>query len=387
LTAQLVAKGPPKRSSARHLIFIVFALAAPAVQGYDQLYVERTGTDCGDCTRSACATLDYAVLQAGRADTIHLAAGDHSVAFARIEHHITITDDDSSATIVLSGSIVVAAGHALDSRGKFRRVHGLGDVGVRRLAHQRPGSTAALEEVSFGGEYAVPPIENAGTLSVLSSEVLTPYSSVGKLPFIANSGTIGLVDLRFKGFGGDMSLLSNTGFGWLDRVQVTGGQGDEGGAIRNTDGTLVIQRSVFAYNTATWGGAIANQVLRGSPWLSISGSLFYENRSENNGGALSAAGKVEVFRTTFTMNTAQESGGAIYTHGVESAHEGSAGAQVLLWDSDLFSNAAWGTPPASAEERSPSSPPGGWSSTSPRWPRTGPCSPRRSRSTPPQAAM
>jgi len=65
------------RSSLAALVALVLSLSAAAEAAAATRYVEKTGSDFSNCTSSAapCATVGYAVAQAGEADTIQIGAG------------------------------------------------------------------------------------------------------------------------------------------------------------------------------------------------------------------------------------------------------------------------------------------------------------------------
>ena len=97
------------------------------------------------------------------------------------------------------------------------------------------------------------------------------------------------------------SLLQNNGVG-------DSGFDGEGGAI-SSSGSLTVRDSMFISNTAGTGGAI--WVSSHSP--TISGSTFYDNRA-SSGGALLIGFNIGglIVNSTFSGNSATNSGGAIY---------------------------------------------------------------------------
>jgi hypothetical protein len=285
-------------------------------------------------TRTGELSLDsgiWTILSGGSLDNEGVVAGRN------LEIDDTTIVNSSNASLTLSDTALNA--NSIDNAGQF--TGSALEVVAARLTNRQSGY-AVLNNATFRGLYGASPIENFGTLSILSSEIRDMEAvGVGKLPFIANSGGVALIDVFFdndRGWG--MSLLSNSGFAWIDRTKVLHGSADDGGGILNVDGTVEIRESIFAYNEALQGGgAISSQAPSGSAILRIWDSAFFQNRGEL-GGALSTAGNVQILGTSFTGNWA-DSGGAIYVYGPPSAGEKSFGTQVGMVDCDLTGNASF----------------------------------------------
>ena len=85
-----------------------------------------------------------------------------------------------------------------------------------------------------------------------------------------------------------------------------------GGAIYNANGTVSISRSSFSGNsTENYGGAVYN-----AGGLSISDSAFSHNSADNGGGAIYADGPLSISGSAFSHNSADNGGGAIYANGL-----------------------------------------------------------------------
>ncbi|MEM1240945.1 MAG: CHAT domain-containing protein [Cyanobacteria bacterium P01_H01_bin.26] len=108
---------------------------------------------------------------------------------------------------------------------------------------------------------------------------------------------------------GDNILISDTTF---FNNEVTGDTLD-GGAIQNT-GSLTLRNTVFDNNrTGSDGGAI--DILQGS--VNVLDSTFTNNRVEGHGGAIDVDpnGSLTVANTSFSLNQANQDGGAIFSEG------------------------------------------------------------------------
>lgn len=96
-----------------------------------------------------------------------------------------------------------------------------------------------------------------------------------------------------------------------------GGFNDNGGAIYNYYSSTVVKNTSFIENNAVYGGAIYND---GNEEIisSIKKSTFSGNTAENNGGAIYSEGSfgpisLTIVKSTFTENEASDTGGAILT--------------------------------------------------------------------------
>ena len=99
----------------------------------------------------------------------------------------------------------------------------------------------------------------------------------------------------------------------------------EGGAIVNLHGSLTICNSMFAGNTAEYGGAIVNLGA-----LKICSSRFAGNVAVNGGAIYHDAGRLTVDSSTFIGNMADRAGGAIFN----------GGGTVDIGDSKFIGNVA-----------------------------------------------
>ena len=103
----------------------------------------------------------------------------------------------------------------------------------------------------------------------------------------------------------------------LKNIIFAGGSSDCGGAIC-TSKDLTIINCTFTNNQATSGGAIYADNVK----MSIYGSTFICNHASSMGGAVAAIGDApddwEIFNCTFVDNSADDNGGAFYSHADQS---------------------------------------------------------------------
>ncbi len=106
----------------------------------------------------------------------------------------------------------------------------------------------------------------------------------------------------------------------------------DGGAIRNSSGTLTVINGTFSDNVSSGqngGGAIYNS----SGTLTVTNSTFYNNSAtgSGSGGAINAVGNLSVTNSTFDGNSAAQGGGAIFGQDggvfVDSIFDGNSAAQ------------------------------------------------------------
>ncbi|MEZ6130828.1 MAG: Ig-like domain-containing protein [Planctomycetaceae bacterium] len=122
-------------------------------------------------------------------------------------------------------------------------------------------------------------------------------------------------------------------------VTLSGGSEIDGGAIRNSFGSVYIAESTLTSNTATRGGAIYTEGLSfGGPLA----SLYLDdvdiagNSADNGGGIYNNFDHVELYNgSTVTGNTATNNGGGIYTLGQGGGIEVGT---LLIYDGSQVSN-------------------------------------------------
>lgn len=105
----------------------------------------------------------------------------------------------------------------------------------------------------------------------------------------------------YNGSGGIMTITESTILDNVLTIDSFGGAGD-GGGISN-DGTLAIDRSTIAYNSAERGngGGINNQGI-----LTVTNSTFFYNLAAQDGGAIESVGSTTLTNCTITLNAAAQ---------------------------------------------------------------------------------
>ena len=229
----------------------------------------------------------------------------------------TGTDDTPGALINYGGTLKITSSRFIDNTG--------GDDGGAILNEDggimRVTSTAFLGNVSGSDDCVATRHAQAAGLHVIGPDVCVDgYGgaisneghSVATLTydsFLGNHSTeyagaiyIGSGTVTVRGAGSSPSLASD----------FTGNTaaGDEGGAIYNEDGTLIVSYAAFSHNSSDeYGGAIEND----GDTSEVSGSSFTDNEGEY-GGAIEADSNLTLSNNVFTGNSAYY-GGAIYVDG------------------------------------------------------------------------
>jgi hypothetical protein len=208
-----------------------------------------------------------------------------------------------------------------------------GEGGAASISLTQDVTLIGLGDVVFDGGGEINLLETSGASAVnLTVENITfkdGYSSIatgmtndaqgGAINF-NSPGTLTVIDSTFTGNGGygaaiisgydevATTVINNstfTGNGWVDSSFSA-----EGAAAVEAYGDLTITNSTFISNRGGDFGAV-----RGAEALSVSSSLFLDNKSLFNGGAISARSNespVNISNNTFLRNTAESYGGAVY---------------------------------------------------------------------------
>lgn len=286
-------------------------------------------------------TLDHVVI-----NDAYLEVGDGAAVYAA-GGIVTITDStftNNSADNGSGGAVYVADAVSVtiadsvfgnpndDSFGNFADNYG-GDIyvtGGGALANLNISNSQfydAFAEDESGGSIAA--ICAASVISGVTIRGAEADEDGAGLYFNDDSGcgadyTVTVTNSRFlnndAGYqGGAISDGQDASDSPLTEVTVSGSyfyqnEADLGAAI-NLDGTtLTVLNSTFIENHAlSNGGALE---LCGNEAVTVTGSRFVGNTSENNGGAIMQDCDVNSLRlvgNTFTQNAAEDSGGAIYT--------------------------------------------------------------------------
>lgn len=140
---------------------------------------------------------------------------------------------------------------------------------------------------------ALPSIERSMTIDGPGASTLTVSGNDAVRVFSVNSGVnFTLQDLR------------------ITDGNATNANGNDGGGLVNSGGTVTVQNVTFEGNTAATGGAIANR--NGS--LTVTNSDFSLNEATTQGGGIyNSNGTVNVTNSRFLNNEAGFQGGGLYT--------------------------------------------------------------------------
>ncbi|MEM6905611.1 MAG: choice-of-anchor Q domain-containing protein, partial [Pseudomonadota bacterium] len=144
-------------------------------------------------------------------------------------------------------------------------------------------------------------------------------------------------DIEISAIGADRAFDVMGGTLRLEEVSLTNGRADEGGAIRVTDGRLELADVTLEGNRATTGAGIfadgsevqirrstftsnVAEEVGGGAYLSggtarLENVTFFGNRAETGGALASPSGEVAIYNATVTANTATASGGGLSVGG------------------------------------------------------------------------
>jgi predicted outer membrane repeat protein len=183
--------------------------------------------------------------------------------------------------------------------------------GAIRLAFQNAANvtTLLIENVTFSNNVCSQAGNDVGGGALYAQGgIVTIRNSTFVGNRGGNGGAIGNLQARFTIE--DTLFQGNT-------TNPHAGDGGNGGAIYidgSNNGQLVIRRSTFRSNAASWiGGAIHTYMYAGASGMTIEDSLFESNTTEQNGGAVyHQNGSLTVARSTFSGNQTRGQGGALW---------------------------------------------------------------------------
>ena len=117
--------------------------------------------------------------------------------------------------------------------------------------------------------------------------------------------------LNNAGQGGGVIASVSKGTINMTRCSFTHNTGGRGGVLNTQSGHLFLDLTKFASNVATSGGVIHSK----DSTNNFSGTIFDNNRADNNGGAiLIDGGSTLIKNTTFVNNSAGSDGGVVHSH-------------------------------------------------------------------------
>ncbi len=299
------------RALARALLAVFVMLAAMHLSPLSIAYavttrlVSTTGSDVGDCSMTACATITYAIGQSGAGDTISVATGTYTQTGVIVDKNLTIQGAGASSTIVQAAA---TPGTATDR--VF--VINLGVTATIQSMTIRNGNTS-----SDGGG-----ILNNGTLTLNSVAIRNNTASgTASGGGVMNNGTLTITNSTLSG-NSSLSTTSGTGGGGLENLgtltliasTLSGNSAlISGGGLRNDGGTATINNSTFSGNTAAeFGGGI--RVSSGTVTLYnstiVSNTADSDNNGTGDGGGVFFQGTAFNIQNTLIANNADLGGQA-----------------------------------------------------------------------------
>jgi len=326
------------------------------VQAAGPWYVATTGNDNNNCLSptTACRTIQATINKASAGDTIHIAAGIYSENIT-ITKPLSLVGAGSTATGNAAGRVFYISTSAVEISG-MKITDGLADSGgglyVSTGNVTLKDSQVLMNSASGSGGG----IFNGGTLTLI--RVTISDNIAGQDGGGIASNTLGLVTIdqstivrnRSSGGGGgidhyggmlqviDSTIagnIANLVGGGIDAVvgqvtishsYITDNQADEGGGIRNSNGTLTVTQSMLSGNIANVQGGgvvgvttVADSVIsnnhaqfRGGGVLDADSILNSEisNNTAGSGGGIAGGGMI--VNTTISSNRAEDDGGGIH---------------------------------------------------------------------------
>ena len=279
------------------------------------VYVSPTGSDSGDCstTSAPCATVSYAVGQAGLGSTIEVAG--------TVTDHVAITSSDGTPATPLTIEQWPAQDPAVidgGAAGTILAVDTGAGVALHGLTLQNGHATAGSaggDGVSAGSAGGGAGAGGAGGAIANNGGTITIDTST----FTNNHGGDG--GAGGTGAGGGNGTNGNGGAGGAGGAGGNAGDGGAGGAIANNGGTITIDASTFTDNHAGAGGAGGTGGTGGSGGFGGTGGAGGPGGAGGAGGAggfggtggaggaiADNGGTITIKASTFTNNQAGAGG-------------------------------------------------------------------------------
>lgn len=284
----MVMTMPPKQSSILKLALnLLLLFIAPTVYG-------------GDIQVSDTCSLAYAIIAANMDEAVGGCPAGDGADKITLSGYIALR-----ATLPpVTTEITIEGNDATISGSNYFRIFAVngGTLTVNEL-------TMTKGKVDWGG--AIVNV-NGGTLTINESTI--SHSQAPEGGAIGNEGTLRINNSDVSNNSADIggAIYNTDGSISLMNSSFTNNEGKEGGLIRNVNGDVKITSSALKGNEASsTGGMISSE--RGS--ITISDSDVVENWAGYGGGAIfvdCCSGKLNIINSTFTANSADRVGGAIY---------------------------------------------------------------------------
>jgi hypothetical protein len=218
---------------------------------------------------------------------------DAAVAQANSDSAGDIITFSCSGTIGLTSPLAITGSMTLDGAGQVT-LSGQGQVSVLDVAS---GVTFTLANLTVTDGAHSGLLNNGGTVNITGSTFRGNVAGLGGGVDNFSGGTVNITGSTFQG-----NYANNGG----------------GGAINNDLSTVNITGSLFAANFADLGGSKqGGAILNGGGTMSIIGSSFVDNTASFGAALYSegTSGTMDVTNSSFYVNVATVTGGAIEVHG------------------------------------------------------------------------
>jgi hypothetical protein len=257
------------------------------------LYVSTTGTDSGSCATSvtACATVSYALTEAGTGDTI-LVSGTIDDNVVVNDQAVSIAQDPGGNPAELdgmaNGPVITVEGNTVLTLSQLTITGGRAPFGG---GIQMQGGDATISDSIISGNSATMSgggISSTGGAFDLISSTVSGNSAAG-------SGSVG-------GMGGGIATSTGSSSATIVDSTISGnsaggvGSGAEGGGIVNIEGSDFITNSTISGNTATGTGGGAGGISDEGGAVEIIGSTISGNSATGDYAAFASefAGGISV---------------------------------------------------------------------------------------------
>ena len=246
------------------LFLLIFVLVPGTLAAGTNRYVNTAGTDSGDCSVSACATIGYALSQSSSGDTINVAVGTYIESALTISVDVTIVGA-GEATTIIDGSTATAANNFINITGTNVSISNL------TIDGKIPHYTSWPPNKPFYG------INISGPRTVALTDVtVKAFGKTGVNLHGANGVTITRVTSLDNGGAGFFLVDSHN----VQFTDITTGNNQWGGVAVNTwgqyyppagtSGIVFSGSNTFGENSGVQGGLyLEEQSLSGAPPVAI----------------------------------------------------------------------------------------------------------------------
>lgn len=260
------------------VLALVLLLLVQPTRAAGPLYVAPGGVDSGDCTNSAspCATIQYALAVATAGDEIRVATGTYT----GTGNEVVLLSISATLSGGWNGAFTMQSGTStIDGEGTRRGIYVISDINAVIEYFTVQNGTTPTTGSDGGGIYKA---GFGGSLTLNNSTVSSNTSA--------------------RWGGGIYGVGSVT----LNNSTVSGNTAQNDGGGISYVGSLTLNNSTVSGNTTDDnGGGIDNQ--GGGP-LTLNNSTISGNTSDNTGGGFRTFGTVTMQNTILAGNTASVSG-------------------------------------------------------------------------------